>query len=444
MTIESIAEQGTFSINEKHGYTCDKIFRDGNYYSSKPPVLSFIGAGFYYILHKYLNLDFPSLEKYTDNSLAVYLMTLILTGLPFLLLLFYFYKAINLIEKKTKVKIKKKYCALLIFGLGLGTLYMPYSSTLNNHIAAGSFLFISFYYLLKVKFNKTQTKKINLYLIASGFFASLSSVIDLPTGLTFLGLFFLYFLFTLRSKKIIYYLLASIPLLIIHLYLNVQITGDFLPAQLHPEYWADFRRMIVKRNIFIYTFNILFGSRGLFFYSPILFFSFYAIYKIINPVPLLQNIISCLKKLNLHLSLLYKQQNILKQCWIKNKKHLFYKEAFLISIGFLIIILFYIIKIRDYGGASYAFRWLIAVTPLLYFFTIFLFIKPTNKLKTIFLLILILSIMISAVGLYNPWLSSGIEIPILNKTIIIHSSFLYNLFFMFVFPNAQPNKVNLN
>ncbi|MEA2088608.1 MAG: hypothetical protein U9O55_02080, partial [Patescibacteria group bacterium] len=63
MTMESIVEQGTLAINEKHAYTGDKIFRDGNCYSSKPPMLSVIGSGFYYIFHKYFNLNFCQLEN---------------------------------------------------------------------------------------------------------------------------------------------------------------------------------------------------------------------------------------------------------------------------------------------------------------------------------------------------------------------------------------------
>lgn len=400
MTMESIVEQGTLAINEKHDYTGDKIFRNENCYSSKPPMLSVIGSAPYYVFHKYFNIDFHSLENYNDKSLVAYLMTLILSGIPFLLLLFYFYKILNLIVIKTDAEIKKKYRALLIFGLGLGTLYMPYTTTLNNHTIAGCFLFISFYYLLKIKFNNTKINKINKNLIFSGFFVSLATVIDIPTGFTFLVLFFFYFLFTLRSKKIIYYILASIPIIIIHFYFNFQITGDFLPAQLHSEYWKN-GVPIFKAPIIIYIFNIFIGARGLFFYSPILLFSFYAIYKI-----------------------------------IRNKKHLFRKEAILIFSGFIMITLFYIIRIRDYGGCSYGFRWFIAVTPLIYFFTTFLFIKPSNKFKTIFLLVLILSIMISVVGLYNPWLPSHVFIPFSEKPAIIHSPFLYNL--ISIFSGAEP------
>lgn len=399
LTIESLVENETFTLNEKYYYTCDKIFRDGNYYSSKPPVLSVAGAGIYYVLHNFFNLNLPDKPYFNTKNLSVYLITLILVGGTYLLLLFYFYKTLKLL------KIKKEYQTLLLLGLGCGTLYLSYLPTLNNHTIAGSFLFIGFYYLLKLKLGKIKDYKKNI--ILCGFFTSLSAVIDLPTGLTFLALFCIYIFFTISKKQTVYYIFAAAPIIIVHLFLNLQITDDFLPAQFHPEFDnyenVTWNRMANKgelnfENPFLYVFNIIFAARGLLFYSPILIFAFYSIYKT-----------------------------------IKNKKGRFWKEVTLILSGFIIISLFYIIKIRDYAGCSYGFRWFIAITPLLYFFIIFLFNKKKDaKFKNIFSAILIISILISMIGLCNPWSRSHAFIEIPNKNnIIIHSPFLANLILIF-------------
>ena len=282
LTMESLVENGTFTINEKHQYTCDKMFRDGNYYSSKPPVLSVAGAAIYYVLHNFFNLDLPDKPYINTENLSVYFITLILVGGTYLLLLFYFYKTLKLL------KIKKEH-QILLLGLGCGTLYLSYLPTLNNHTVAGSLLFIGFYYLLKLKLGEAKDYKKNIALC--GFFASLSAVIDLPTGLVFLALFCVYIFFIISKKQTVYYILAAAPIIIIHLFLNLQITGDFLPVQFHPEL-GDYKNLIWnllgsdgiphQQNLLIYAFNIFFGARGLLFFSPILIFAFYSIYKTIK------------------------------------------------------------------------------------------------------------------------------------------------------------------
>ncbi|MCK5459731.1 hypothetical protein KAI52_01310 [Candidatus Parcubacteria bacterium] len=390
LTIESLVEKGSFEITEKHIYTCDKIFREESYYSSKPPVLSAAGAGIYYILHNFFNLNLPDNPYLNTENLSVYLITLILVGGTYLLLLFYFYKTLKLL------RIKKEHQILLLIGLGCGTLYLSYLPTLNNHTIAGSFLFVGFYYLLKLKLGKAKDHIKNI--ILCGFFTSLSAVIDIPTGLIFLALFGIYLFFTISKKQAIYYIFAAAPIIIIHLFLNLQITGDFLPPQLHPEIWARTEdKSYQQPNSILYAWNIIFGARGLLFYSPIFIFAFYSIFTT-----------------------------------LKNRKNRFWKEAALVCGGFLIIFLYYI-KVGDYSGCAYGFRWFIAATPLLYFFIIFLFSKKISfKFKNIFVIILIISIFISIIGLCNPWSRTHIFVEITNRQgIVIYSPLLSNLIFIF-------------
>ena len=193
--------------------------------------------------------------------------------------------------------------------------------------------------------------------------------------------------------KSVYYLLAATPILIIHLYLNFQITGDYKPAQLHPEFAYELpnqlenKKFLVwnqlagvgetyQQNKLVYTFNILLGTHGLFLYSPILLFAVYALYKI-----------------------------------IRKKSHQFWHEAIIIAAGLLLLLIFYIFKIHIYTGSAFGFRWYVSITPLLYFFIIFLF-KGKSAINFInaFYIILITSIMISFIGYLNPWPRSLIKI----------------------------------
>jgi hypothetical protein len=390
ITIESIVERKTLAINEKQNYTCDKIQRDGNYYSSKPPILTTTGSGIYYVLHNFFNLSLPGsgIEKYlNEENLAVYIITLILVGIPYLLLLLFFYKSLGFFKLTKENKI------LLFLGLSLGTLYLPYLTTLNNHVPAGSFLFISFYYLLKTKFseNKKGNKK---YITLSGFFASLAAVIDLPTGSIFLFLFFIYFLINEDKKYIIYYLLAGAPIVLIHFFLQIQITGDLLPAQLHQELWAKSSIKTERDGFLLYIFNIFLGARGYFLYTPLLIISFCSIFKI-----------------------------------IKNRQSKFRQEAIMTVIAFTVITLFYILRARDYAGFAYGFRWFIAITPIVYFFTVFVFIEESlKKLRKYLLAALASSVVIAFIGMYNPWSIPRLKIVTSdNKEIIIHSPIISNI-----------------
>lgn len=369
LTIDSLVRYGSFAITENQENTDDKIFRDNNFYSSKPPFLSVVSAVLYYPMYYVAHLDLPTKPIIVDGfySPAIYILNLLLVGSTFIMLLFYFYKSLLFFSVEESHKI------YLTLGLAFGTLYLPYSTVFNNHTISGALLFISFYYLLKLKFKGFNKQDIFL----SGLFVALSAVIDLPTGLAFFAGFFVYYIFKYKIKNILYFILPAIFLFSLHLYLNTKITGDIFPAQLHLEMWSingylwnpEINKNIFNHSFFIYTFNIFFGTHGLFFYSPILILSALGLYRI-----------------------------------LKNKNHTFFYEGLLFLIVFLLIYFFYATGSRAYGGAAYGFRWFLAFTPVFYFFIVFLFKeKFSNRLFDWFLFLLLLSFIINLVGLYRVW-----------------------------------------
>ncbi|MBU1202557.1 hypothetical protein KKH39_00710 [Patescibacteria group bacterium] len=369
LTINSLVKNGSFIITENNVNTDDKIFREGNFYSSKPPFLSVVAAGIYYPLYHIFSWELPT-KPFLSHGFslpAVYVINLLLVGGSFILLLYYFYQILILID------IEKKYRYRLLAGLALATLYLPYSTVFNNHTIAGSFLFISFYYLCLLKIQGFKKK----WIFWSGLLAALAAVIDLPTGLAFFSGFFIYYFFRYGAKNIFYYILPAIFLFSLHLYLNIQITGDILPPQLHSEMWSVNGQMwnleakgnIFKHSLLVYTFNIFFGTHGLFFYSPILLLSFFGLYKL-----------------------------------LKNKNKDFFWEAILVALTFLAIYIFYAFGSRAYAGAAYGFRWFLAPTPILYFFITFLFReKPGHKLVNLFIYLFLISFLINIIGLFRVW-----------------------------------------
>lgn len=364
-TIESLVERGTFVIDESPFVTTiDKVKIRGHFYSSKPPILPSLGAGVYWLLHNGFGVSFPE-RPFTPN-LAYYLLTLILIGGSSALLLVYFFKALRWL------KIKFFYRKLLVFTLALGTLILVFSSTFNNHTPAAAFLFIGFYYLLQAKF---EPQKIERSLFLSGLFTTLATVVEFTAG-AFLILFFFYIASKSKLRKFApRYIYGCLPFAIFHFILNYQITGDFIPQYFHKEFYnfpgsclTDQKGINALREPkLIYAFNVLFGTHGLFLYTPVFLLSIWG--------------------------------------WIKALQNkIFKKEALMIGIGIAVIIGYIIITSHNYGGYAYGMRWFIVFVPLLFFFTDFLFQKRTSqRLLYTFYVLAALSFIMAFIGLINPW-----------------------------------------
>ncbi|MFQ6051670.1 MAG: hypothetical protein ACE5K4_08250 [Candidatus Hydrothermarchaeota archaeon] len=385
-TIESLVERGTFIIDNSTFFNigADKVFINGHFYSDKPPVLSFLASGLYLILHKFFNLSFNSSDR---NSLPYYLLTLFICGLSSVLLSFFFYKSLSLLGVEERLKY------ILVGSLIFGTLVFPYTTVFNNHIVAACLLFISFYLLLKTKFCQNGFKG---EIFLTSFLTSLAATIDIPSG----GIFFISFLFyiladnKLRKHAYIYLSGALIPLSL-HALLNIQITGDLKPAYLHPEYFKwegspwleeEFKGVIsgIKFNhdlLFIlkYSFHCLFGYRGLFSYSPILLFSLPMFFRA-----------------------------------IKNNTQNLRKEILMIFLSCFLIVSFYVTFSTTYGGMCYGMRFFIPFTPLIFFISaIYICESSSERLLKMFYVFLSISLIISLIGVYNPW--SGGDFPLLTN-----------------------------
>jgi len=366
-TIESLVNRQTFVIDKSPYDTVDKIFNGDNFYSTKPPLLSVTGAGIFWILKNIFRL---SLSGPDTPSLAQYLITLIISGGSFITLLITFYKSLQWF----KLKEDTKYIITAL--LGFSTYIFSYVGTLNNHIPTAAFAFLSFYYLLKIKFTQ---KQINTNLFYCGLFIGLAGVMDLAsTALLWIVFYFLYFLKTIKpNKKILLYFIGgcAIPI-ILHFIFNYQITGDLFPAYMHKDWYhypgSFWNQPSVKPNKLSYLFNLTFGHNGIFLYSPILLISL---------------------------------NELIKK--IKNKTHNFYNESLLILTIIIASVTLVTFFTHDYAGNAYGMRWFIAFIPLLFFFNVFYFLgkKPSYVFKTI----AIYSIFVALLGIIDPW-STGVTV----------------------------------
>ena len=330
-TMESLVEQGTFAIDDStFKDTVDKIFVNGHFYSGKPPVLSFLGAGCYFILHHAFRLSI-------SDSLTYYSLTLLLVGVPSILMLVFFSKSLAF----TRLDAKDYW--IITYALGGGTLILSYSVVLNNHTVAASLLYLAFYCWLRIKqLSYNQSK----FLFGAGVLSALAGVID-TAALPFVALFYILLVSRTRSFSLAYILGALAPFAL-HAVLNVAIVGDIFPAALfhsnlyhYPDsYWNNPIGIdALNEPKLVYTFHSLIGHHGLFLLTPTLVFPLVMLIKILT-----------------------------------NRFHPFRREAIVVGFGCLVIIATYLFWSSNYGGVAFGFRWFILFVPLLFFFTAFFFV----------------------------------------------------------------------
>ncbi|MBU1130897.1 hypothetical protein KJ840_02080 [Patescibacteria group bacterium] len=391
-TIIALEQTGEFKLNgqkyisedfEKFNfsYSWDIIEKNGNYFSDKLPVFTILG----FVIKKLIPYNFPELPR--DFSLAYYFLTLFTVGICYSFLLVYFYKSARL------VGVNYKLGALATLLLGLGTIILPFSTVFANHVPAALFLYLGFYFYLK-DIKLKQRHKSHLFLI--GFFITLAAVVEITIGTIFWLLFFI-FLISKKDKGIILFLLGGLPWIVLHLYFNYKITGDFLPALLHfnwhpnPAY-NPLLDSFLGRVSYLFTLTIS-PLKGFIFYNPLVLYCFYAIYKIIK------------------------------------RKLFFYKESIGLLICFLLPFFIWWFFTYDASGASYGLRWVIPYLPLFFFFLTVYFRDSKFKYQNL-LIISVISVFIALVGLINPWtteiraLNLKFDFPLLGNLFLIKSYFL--------------------
>ena len=372
-TMKNLVENHSFVLVQEKAVSADTIMAEEELYSSKPPLLSVAGAGIYWVLHNMFNLNLP-LDRFQE-SLAVYLINLIIVGGSLLLLTIFFYKSLAFYQSREKSKIFL--CAVLV----LATLVFTYSGTLNNHIPSAAFIFAGFYYLLK------QTKKgfSSKHSLLAGLLLSIAFCLEPIFSGIFIFFILIYLLLEKEKRKYAkFFVLGLLPLAIFYAAINMIIIGSPLPPYFNKglykysgSYWLWPHGIdAMHEPKIVYGFNLLIGSHGLFLYTPILFFSFYGIKKIIFNA----------------------QQEDIK------------KITILTVLAILSYILFLVFFTNNYGGTSYGARWFICFVPLLLFYLAVFYREIIHKHFNLFTTLLVFSIAFAWLGYIDPWFHNSLQI----------------------------------
>ncbi len=370
MTIESLVERGTLAIEASPllaGSGSPDLVRFGrHFYSDKPPLLPAIGAALYLPL-------FQAGVRFSGSAaqfvLANWILVASVVGVSSALTLVWLRQLLQV------APIGRWTADLLTLAFGFGSLLLTYGVTFNNHSVAAALVTGS---LALVVLEEPEQRRSSRRRFLAGFLAGLTAGIDLPAGgvlLASLGLWLL-----ARSRRIPWSFVAGalIPLAL-HCWLQSQVTGTPLPAEMYPEafaypgsYWSTEQgawKEVVPRWQF--GLELLLGPQGWLTVTPVLAFG-------------LIGLVDTLRKPGDPLR----------------------PAAGAVSAMLVVLLGYYVWGVRrtDYSGQSFGVRHLLAITPPCYVFAVIWLGRVRSKVAWLAFVVLTLVGGVYAVeGLRDPW-----------------------------------------
>ncbi|TWU21101.1 hypothetical protein Pla52o_41340 [Novipirellula galeiformis] len=240
-TVAALVEDGTYEIdrqiaikglkNRTPWNTIDKVRHRGSdgklhYYSSKPPLFPTLVAGVYFVVHSVLHLSMSEHPIYATR------IVLMLVNLP-LLALFYVC-TIGTIERVCGNAWARQSLALAIV---FGTMLLPFSMTLNNHLVAAAFTALTLWIYLSAceKLDDAITGSSTVVPYGWYFLAGLAAAFTAANELPALSMLVLWFvLFVWIDLRALIPFLAGIVVIAIGFFgTNVVAHGSLRPPYAH-------------------------------------------------------------------------------------------------------------------------------------------------------------------------------------------------------------------
>jgi len=297
-TVRALVENGKFEIGERivdpaaaKGYRDEGIlFSPGfgsvdvvlhperqQYYSTKPPLLTVIAAGEYWVIYHFFHKEIA-----TQRWETVVPILLLTNVLPLML-------ALWLLSRLLESYGKTDWGRLFVFAVACFATFLPtFANTLNNHVPASCCVMYATYLLLgwrsySPQSNVSQSSAVSpVRLVFVGLFAGMAASMDLP-ALAFAG--FAAILILLQSwKGLIWFLPAFMLPLVTQTYINYLMIDTWQPiyAKFGTEWYEYAGSHWAKRHLpnpkgidfadepkHVYAFHLLFGHHGLFSLTPV-------------------------------------------------------------------------------------------------------------------------------------------------------------------------------
>ncbi len=392
VAIESLIHRGTWQIDESP-YVQETVTRDGkkyrmmndlvkhpngHFYSSKPPVLTLIGAG---VLKAFQSIgaEFKFDRQHDDKP--TFLLTLLLVGS---LTVGAFYA----LRKTAGRWLSKELDADLVtvFALG-GTLFLSYSTTFNNHTVAASLILIS---LLTMGLSEARDSVSGTRSLVAGFLMGLALVIDMPAGGAFGLAAGLYIIFHQRSwKTFVLFGLGSLPPIALHCAVQYSIWGSVLPVQVMDGGFGTYAGSYWKNPVGPDTWDVprykywlltLFGTHGVFLTAPVL---------LVGVAGLAGDMIG-----------IWNSDGEEENGRGRRVAALSVVFAIVLMIGY-----YGFFGPTNFGGSCFGFRWYIGFVPVLALYVVRCYAQCADdeRFRKTFRILGVISLLYALIGMQEPW-----------------------------------------
>lgn len=375
--IQSLVDNGTFDITGSLFRTPDKAFLDGKYYGDKPPLLTWLSAGEYFLLSRVFHLTFAN----------AYHTVLFLLNLPYFLLSaatgFLFFSALTATLPHAPLPWRTAASALSV----LSTLVFSYSVTIGNHGVCAFLLMLLLVLMMRSEDRAMRPRDAFYCGLVTGLIFNCEFILG---GVCGLGIFLFCVTWPgamkLRFQRGLCYAAGALLLLGCEALMNAAAYGSPLPL-----YLLTHKPDIAHKDYLYYAWNVLFGFEGFFLYMPACLFIFPVLCR---PFPGRGRV-----------------------AW------------YMLSCCLAAAVLF-LAGTSDYGGFCYGYRFLVPLAPVLLFYIFLSFSVKRRKglCGALFSLALLWGVMTSLAGTLNPW-NSGYEgslTPRGNMNEQIRNGFLVN------------------
>lgn len=269
--IESVAERGTFFINDSTFFgTIDKFRRDGLYFSQKSPIFHAIGAAPYYVL---VRMGYR-LSTHPEACLRVLVVFMSILPMGLLLWLIHIHPWVRTHSRRWRMAFTLAFAA--------GSLLTPFAVTLNHYVFASVALLGAVHLLTRCSVDRraaTQPEALGI-----GCLVSLSISSDIPPGFLF-GLAVAAAWVFRAPTRLPALAAGALPLALLYMGLNMIILDSPLPPNMHEEetmlyegsFWKEVYDKIEKGEGGYYSRSYIrrvvhstFGTKGIYWMMPTL------------------------------------------------------------------------------------------------------------------------------------------------------------------------------
>ncbi|MCG3198426.1 MAG: hypothetical protein GHCLOJNM_02926 [bacterium] len=348
-SVERLVEAGTWVIDDSPFHykkprgkrpatpIVDRAKMGDHFYSTKPPMMSFLMAGEYWVWRHVFGLSFAN---ETQHRFLIWVLTYTFVALPFLSIGLVYRWAGGWFISDPFVRLVGMFVLLFCNQL------WGFSRTLNNHVPSAAMLFFSMIAAIGLVHGKVAPKAWLFALI--GFAAGMLPTFDLP-GMFFCIPLFLYLLWFFPKPTLTWFVIGAIIPLGLHFALTYWITGGLIPVYMQKElyhyedsYWDRMGGIdALQEPKWLYFFHLSVGRKGLFSLYPILVLSVLAVL------------------------------GSFRQPASETQTKAPRVEGLALVALTLLWMLFYTIKTNNYGGVSFGYRWFMFFTPALAFYSLF-------------------------------------------------------------------------